>query len=255
MNQAYAQGNQVYDQRRAAMAQDYDSRNASNDRMTQGLLANRGMNMEQGQLGLQRNMNNRNLRLQDDSTNWARKLDVAGLYRNLPGASQGAYGVSTNAGNAAVANTMQPGGQLLTGMAQGAGFQQTGMGQNITGLGGVLNAQNSYNNMVSQYNASQNQGGGMGALLGAGAQLGSSPAFLAAIGASDRRLKQNIKDVGTDKNTGLPLYEFSYIGDSAHRYRGVMSDDVRKVAPQAIEVRNGYDYVNYGMLGIQMVEV
>jgi len=173
MNQAYAQGNQVYDQRRAAMAQDYDSRNASNDRMTQGLLANRGMNMEQGQLGLQRNMNNRNLRLQDDSTNWARKLDVAGLYRNLPGASQGAYGVSTNAGNAAVANTMQPGGQLLTGMAQGAGFQQTGMGQNITGLGGVLNAQNSYNNMVSQANtaAAGQSGQILGAAIGAGAAI------------------------------------------------------------------------------------
>ena len=251
MDRSYAQGNQVYDQRRAAMAQDYDSRNASNDRMTQGLLANRGMNMEQGQLGLQRNMNNRNLRLQDDSTNWARKLDVAGLYRNLPGASQGAYGVSTNAGNAAVANTMQPGGQLLTGMAQGAGMQQSGMGQKITGLGGVLNAQNSYNNMVGQYNASQNQGGGMGALLGAGAQLGS--AYM--MSGSDRRLKQNIKEVGTDEKTGLPLYEFSYIGDSDHRYRGVMSDDVRKVMPQAIEVRNGYDYVNYGMLGIQMVGV
>jgi len=189
-------------------------------------------------------------RNQQRNVGWARQMDAAGLGRGLPGASQGAYGLAVNAGSAGMGNQMAPGGQLLTGMAQGAGMQQHGMGQKITGLGGVLNAQTAYNNMLGQYNSSQNSGGGLGALLGAGAQIGS-----AMIMASDRRLKQNIKDVGTDAKTGLPLYEFSYIGDSAHRYRGVMSDDVRKVMPQAIEVRNGYDYVNYGMLGIQMVEV
>lgn len=120
--------------------------------------------------------NRRGMGIQDMGQNWGRKLDVAGLYRNLPGASQGAYGLATNAGNAAVANQMQPGSALLTGMAQGAGMQQSGVGQQITGLGGVLNAQNSYNSMLAQTNAAnaQSGGGGLGALLGAGATLGSA---------------------------------------------------------------------------------
>ena len=33
----------------------------------------------------------RNLRVQDDALRWGRKMDTAGLYRNMPGASQGAY--------------------------------------------------------------------------------------------------------------------------------------------------------------------
>jgi hypothetical protein len=88
--------------------------------------------------------NDRSMGIQDDSMNWAKKADVAGLYRGMPGASQGAYGLATNAGNSAVGNSMQPGNQLLSGAAQGAGMQQTGMGQQITGLGNVLNAQTAY---------------------------------------------------------------------------------------------------------------
>jgi len=120
--------------------------------------------------------NRRSMGIQDMGQNWGRKMDVAGLYRNLPGASQGAYGLATNAGNSAVANQMQPGSALLTGMAQGAGMQQSGVGQQITGLGGVLNAQNSYNSMLAQSNAAnaQSGGGGLGALIGAGATLGSA---------------------------------------------------------------------------------
>jgi hypothetical protein len=116
--------------------------------------------------------NTRNMEIQDDSMNWARKMDVAGLYRNLPGASQGAYGLSSNAGNAAVSNSMQPGNQLLTGAAQGAGMEQTGVGQKVTGLGNVLNAQTAYNNMLVQNNA--NSGGALGAVIGGAAQVAAA---------------------------------------------------------------------------------
>jgi hypothetical protein len=86
-------------------------------------------------------------------------MDVAGLYRGLTGASTGAYQTGINAGNSAMANQMAPGQGLMTGMAQGAGMQQTGMGQQIQGQTGVLGAQTSYAN-------SQNSGGGLGAVLG-----------------------------------------------------------------------------------------
>jgi hypothetical protein len=144
---------------------------------------------------------------------------------------------------------MAPGGQYLTGMAQGAGMQQSGMGQKLTGLGGVLNAQSSYNNMLAQYQTGQAQADATG-MAGLGQLAG-----MAAMKWSDRRLKQNIKEVGRDASTNLPLYEFSYIGDSAHRYRGVMADDVRKVKPESVARVDGYDRVDYDMLGIQMVEV
>lgn len=180
---------------------------------------------------------------------WARQMDAAGLGRNLSGASLGAYGLSNNSGNSAVANSMAPGGMLMSGMAQGAGMQQQGVGQKIQGLGAVLNAQGQYNNALV---TSQGQGGGgLGALLGAAGQIGA-----AAMLGSDRRLKKNIEYFGKDEGTGLNLYDFNYIDNDDVRFRGVMADEVREVRPEAVETHaDGFDRVNYGMLGIQMVEV
>ena len=189
-------------------------------------------------------------RNQQRNLGYARQLDAAGLGRNLPGASQGAYGTMLNSGNSAVNNVMQPGNALMMGAAQGAGMQQQGIGQQMTGLGGILSAQGSYNNMLAQRDA--NSGGGMGALLGAGAQLGS--AYL--MRGSDRRLKEDIVKVGFDERTGLNLYEFKYIGQDSARYRGVMADEVEKQYPRAVEYTpTGFAKVNYGMLGLEMVEV
>lgn len=67
---------------------------------------------------------------------------------------------------------------------------------------------------------------------------------------SDRRLKKNIKRVGTTVHD-LPLYEFEYKW-GPERYRGVMSDDVRQVMPEAVMRSGEYDAVNYGLLGIEM---
>ena len=200
-------------------------------------------------------------RNQQRNLGWARQLDAAGLGRNLPGASQGAYGTMLNSGNSAVSNVMQPGNALMMGAAQGAGMQQQGIGQQMTGLGGILSAQGSYNNMLAQRDA--NSGGGMGAMLGAAGQIGAayagSPTGSAAIGSmfrSDRRLKEDIVKVGFDERTGLNLYEFKYIGQDSARYRGVMADEVEKQYPRAVEYTpTGFAKVNYGMLGLEMVEV
>jgi hypothetical protein len=228
MNAARSSG---IEQQRGLMGMGYDMRNQTSANQIAGLT------------------NARNMGIQDDSMNWGKKMDVAGLYRNLPGASQGAYGLASNAGNSAVGNSMQPGNQLLSGAAQGAGMQQTGAGQQLTGLGNVLSAQSAYNNMLAQSNSSG--GGGMGALLGAGAQLGS--AYL--MRGSDRRLKEKITLVGKDDATGLNLYEFNYLNEP-ERYRGVMADEVVKVYPEAVEYSpGGYAKVNYGMLGIPMTQV
>jgi hypothetical protein len=63
---------------------------------------------------------------------------------------------------------------------------------------------------------------------------------------SDRRLKRDIKRISTLPN-GLPWYEFNYLDDPEDMpaREGLMSDDVRKVHPEAVVVIDGYDHVHY----------
>lgn len=63
---------------------------------------------------------------------------------------------------------------------------------------------------------------------------------------SDRRLKRNIRRVGTHP-CGVPLYEFEYIWGGARRI-GVMADEVLRVNPAAVGERAGYLTVNYAAL-------
>ena len=62
---------------------------------------------------------------------------------------------------------------------------------------------------------------------------------------SDRRLKQDIKRIGVADN-GLPIYLFRYIGEREPQV-GFMSDDVKKLHPNAVENFAGFDLVNYDM--------
>ncbi|GEM_PF-1457529 len=74
--------------------------------------------------------------------------------------------------------------------------------------------------------------------------------------ASDRRLKENIQEVGRDANTGLALYQFNYIGDPAKRFQGVMADEVEEFMPSAVfTAPSGLKSVNYKMLGIEFKQI
>lgn len=102
----------------------------------------------------------------------------------------------------------------------------------------VLGAtQMGYDAALGAYNAQQ---AGFGNLLGAGAQLGS-----AAFMFSDRRLKSNIKRVGTHR-IGVGIYDFTMMGMPQ---RGVIAQEVEKVRPDLVKRHaNGYLTVNYGGL-------
>ena len=91
-------------------------------------------------------------------------------------------------------------------------------------------AQNTYNQQVATQNANT-----------AGLySLGS-----AAIGLSDRRLKTNIKRIGTHK-LGVGIYEYDILGK--HDV-GVMAQEVINVLPEAIHIHpSGYMMVDYGRL-------
>lgn len=61
---------------------------------------------------------------------------------------------------------------------------------------------------------------------------------------SDRRMKQDIRRIGTAEN-GLPWYEFRYIGGNGAKHRGFMADEVRALLPDAVITINGIDHVDY----------
>ena len=67
---------------------------------------------------------------------------------------------------------------------------------------------------------------------------------------SDRRLKDNIKEVGVSPK-GYKIYEFSYKGGNT-RYRGVMAQDVVKKNPMAVGIENNYLTVDYNQVDVDM---
>lgn len=108
-----------------------------------------------------------------------------------------------------------------------------------TDVAGITNS--AYQNQLAQYQQSQ---AGINNLFSLGGSLGS-----AAILSSDRRLKRNIKRVGST-GSGIPIYDFQYIwdGDSGPIYRGVMADEVRHIPNAVVPMPNGFDAVNYAVL-------
>jgi hypothetical protein len=223
-------------------------------------MARRGINASSGAALMMRNQNAlglagmtagaaTNARRQAEQTGFARSLDVTGLGRGLSGASLGAYGGASGAGTAGLGSAMSAGNQRSAAFGQGAGYAMGGAQMGIQGQGQILGAQS------SAFNAGLNaQGEMVGGLVGAGGKLGA--AALPFIMNSDRRLKENIKVVGRDKRTALPLYEFEYIGGTGKRFIGVMADEVEKKFPEMVVMRpDGYKAVNYAGLGIRMLEV
>ena len=185
-------------------------------------------------------------RNQAQQMGYARKLDAAGLGRGLAGASAAAYGGASNAGSMAGQNAQSAGQNYMGNMAIGSGTIAQGQQMQLSGLSNILNNQTS-----SYINTSGSFLGDVGGALG-----GAAAAYTAF---SDRRVKENIVEVGVDQRTALPLYEFNYIiefGNPDIRYQGVMADDVELIHPEAVvETDIGFKAVNYEMLGIEFKEV
>lgn len=79
--------------------------------------------------------------------------------------------------------------------------------------------------------------------------FGMASAGLSAAKFSDRRLKRNLKRIGTTARDKLPIYEFSYRG-SRKRFEGVLAQHVAKVRPEAVSIHSsGYLMVDYSRIG------
>lgn len=104
-----------------------------------------------------------------------------------------------------------------------------------TSVGGVDYSglvQQNYQNKLAAYQS------GMGGLFGLAGSLGSAAIM------SDRRLKTEIKRVGTLDN-GLPVYSYRYKAGGA-THLGLMADEVEKLHPEAVvEGHNGFKAVRY----------
>lgn len=113
--------------------------------------------------------------------------------------------------------------------------QLTDMGQLGLGAAGVISDAGKYEK------GSASKKNGLGGLVGG---LG------ARIAMSDRRLKENIIQIGVLED-GLPLYSYNYIWDDEDiRQVGVMADEVKEARPWALgPTIAGYDSVNYAKLG------
>lgn len=187
-------------------------------------------------------------RTQAEQMGYARKLDAAGLGRGLSGASSAAYAGATNAGSQAGLNAQSAGQNYMGNMAIGAGTIAAGQNMQLQGLSSVLNAQTqTYINTQDSFLSD------LGGLLGGAGALAKGGGIAGIF--SDRRLKENIEEVGVDQRTALTLYHFNYIGDD-RRYEGVMADEVELVYPDAVvQTEQGYKTVRYDLLNIEFKEV
>ncbi len=97
--------------------------------------------------------------------------------------------------------------------------------------------------------------GRVGELTHGGSFTPSSDGVTSMMGSSDRRLKENVCQVGRHPfGFGLYLFDYKpeYRDTCGHgRQFGVMADEVEAVRADAVSVHpDGYKMVNYAMLGI-----
>lgn len=165
---------------------------------------------------------NRSNRQQDEAIRTGKKLDVAGLYRNLPGASQGSYGLAVSAGNSAVNNQNSTSQQFMNGVTQGNNMIAQGQQTKVGGLSSVLGAQTSA--------ANANSGSG-DAIWGALGTVGG------ALIASDENVKKDVSDMDDDDALegvkGLDVKRWKYDdekieGMDDREHIGPMAQDAKK---------------------------
>lgn len=146
------------------------------------------------------------------------------------------------------------------GMAQGS-YALASTGQGVVGTG--LNTYNSgysaaagmYGNMgttaTNAFNAQANYKNAQDKLAAESDPTGEILGMAARGMMSDRRVKDNIRRVGTLDN-GLPVYTFTYKDDPrGTTVMGVMADEVEKVVPEAVikQADGHFDAVDYSKLG------
>jgi hypothetical protein len=146
-----------------------------------------------------------------------------------------------------ILQALRTGAQLNTANLPAVGVSQPGQLANWQGADflGAATAQGQYDQSLYNAQAAANAQM-MSAGIGAAGALGG--AGIGAAVKSDRRLKKNIKRIGTHV-LGIGLYTWDYLWGEP--FSGVMADEVEQVMPEAIVMHpSGFKMVNYSMLGL-----
>ena len=85
----------------------------------------------------------------------------------------------------------------------------------------------------------------------AGQRWANLQMMLSIASISDIRLKENIEQVGVSPS-GHKIYEWNYTSIPNTRYRGVIAQEVVKINPMAVGIRNNYLTVDYHKLDVDM---
>lgn len=152
-------------------------------------------------------------------------------------------------------NALRTGNQVNAPQFQQFAQQQTTAGANLLGA-----AQQQYQSELNASNANNaNQSGLMSGIFGVGGAAlggmfgGPGGAMMGAqIGSglgssfSDKRLKTNIKRIGTHRS-GVGWYEFDYVWGGGKQV-GVMAQELETVRPDAVFEVAGFKAVDYGRI-------
>jgi hypothetical protein len=121
-------------------------------------------------------------------------------------------------------------------LASGYFGEYRGLSEQMAGLKGARGSINPWSSAVS---------GAMSGAMGAATMIGSL--------VSDRRMKKDIKYLHTS-NEGHRVYSFKY-KDGDTKYSGVMAQDVLKINPDAVTLKNGMLAVYYDMIDVDMQQL
>jgi len=146
----------------------------------------------------------------------------------------------------------QASGLTTTGAAIGAGGMQ-GVNAGAAGVYAPMSATSKIFGQIGQEsgNLYNTQASRKYSSDAAGAQKnselwGAAIGMVAMCAMSDRRLKENIRRIGTTAS-GLPLYRYNFKGSDEVEI-GVMADEVEQVRPQAVVQVGAYKAVDYSQI-------
>jgi len=161
---------------------------------------------------------------------WAKRMDALALGAGQFGNQATATGLSLTAGNQALMSGQVP---IQNAMAMGSSMNQANTGA-MQGWGqvgslGVQKYSADVNAYRAQQEASASGSGGFGSMIGS---LGAA----AITKYSDRKMKTNIKRIGTYAPLNISIYSFEYKPEfkeiAGHgEYVGFMADEIEQVMP------------------------
>lgn len=167
------------------------------------------------------------------------------------GAGVSAISAGQDALNSGAYNTLAAEAQKLNIPLSNLGLLSQ-IGIPIAGLGGTSSGTGTQTNQMSGAQQFGTIAGGLGSLFGGGGGGSSSTAANMMKFFSDRRLKEDVEQVGTLFD-GTPVYRYRYIGQPAFQI-GLMAQDIEKVTPEAVEEINGFKAVDYKLATDKAVE-